>query len=467
MMSTVHVPREGPGRAVVHVKGAPERVLAVCDRIFEDGAVRPLDEYTRKQILFRNQEMATRALRVLALAYKEVDGVPAADETTLERGLVFLGLAGMMDAPRKDAIEAIRRARSAGIRVVMITGDHKLTAMAVAREMGILEKGDLALTGDELDTLSDDGLREEVERVRVYARVSPEHKLRIVGAWKARGHIVAMTGDGVNDAPALKTANLGIAMGITGTDVAKESADMVLLDDNFASIIAAVEEGRGIYENIRKFVRYLLSTNSGEVLVLFIASMLFLPLPLLPLQLLWINLITDGFPALALGVEPKERGLMDRKPRDPKAGILAAGMGFHIAWVGALMAVGALGLYVWALPPRLAADEARTLVFYTVAMFQVFHVLAIRVSRESVFTAGFFRNPYLIGAVLLTVALQLAVVYIPALQVPFRTQPLPWNELLVATLVASSVFFAVELEKWVRRRRERRLNVAAPPSPTR
>jgi len=250
-------------------------------------------------------------------------------------------------------------------------------------------------------------------------------------------------------------------MGITGTDVAKEASDMVLTDDNFASIVAAVEEGRGVYENIRKFVRYLLSTNSGEVLVLFIASTLFLPLPLLPLQLLWINLITDGFPALALGVEPKELGLMDRKPRDPKAGILAAGMGFHIAWVGAL------GLYVWALPPRLAADEARTLVFYTVAMFQVFHVLAIRVSRESVFTAGFFRNPYLIGAVLLTVALQLAVVYIPALQVPFRTQPLPWNELLVATLVASSVFFAVELEKWVRRRRERRLNVAAPPSPTR
>ena len=258
-------------------------------------------------------------------------------------------------------------------------------------------------------------------------------------------------------------------MGVTGTDVAKEAADMVLLDDNFASIIAAVEEGRGVYENIRKFVRYLLSTNSGEVLVLFIASIIastrFFPLPLLPLQLLWINLITDGFPALALGVEPKERGLMDRRPRDPKAGILAEGMGLHIAWVGVLMAVGALGLYAWALP-RLAPDESRTLVFYTVAMFQVFHVLAIRVSRESVFREGFFRNKYLIGAVLLTIALQLVVIYVPALQVPFRTQPLPWNEILVATLVASSVFFAVELEKWARRRRERRLNVATPPSPT-
>ncbi len=465
MMSTVHAPRATLGRTAVCVKGAPERVLAVCDRILEGGSVRPLDDYTKKQILFRNQEMATRALRVLALATKEVEGTPSPEEAVLERGLVFLGLAGMMDAPRRDAIDAIRRAKRAGITVVMITGDHKLTAMAVAREMEILEKGDPALTGEELDALSDDALREQVERVRVYARVSPEHKLRIVRAWKARGHIVAMTGDGVNDAPALKTADLGIAMGVTGTDVAKESADMVLLDDNFASIIAAVEEGRGVYENIRKFVRYLLSTNSGEVLVVFLASTLFLPLPLLPLQLLWINLITDGFPALALGVEPKERGLMDRRPRDPKTGILAEGMGFHIAWVGTLMAVGALGLYVWALP-RLAADEARTLVFYTVAMFQVFHVLAIRVYRESVFREGFFRNRYLIGAVLLTVALQLAVVYIPALHVPFRTQPLPWNELLVATLVASSVFFAVELEKWVRRRGERRLNVAAPPSPT-
>ncbi len=465
MMSTVHAPRASPGQTRVYVKGAPERVLAVCDRILEGGTVRPLDDFTKKQVLFRNQEMATRALRVLALAYKEVEGTPAPEEAVIERGLVFLGLAGMMDAPRRDAIDAIRRAKRAGITVVMITGDHKLTAMAVAREMGILEKGEPALTGEELDALSDEALREEVERVLVYARVSPEHKLRIVRAWKARGDIVAMTGDGVNDAPALKTADLGIAMGITGTDVAKEAADMVLLDDNFASIIAAVEEGRGVYENIRKFVRYLLSTNSGEVLVLFIASTLFLPLPLLPLQLLWINLITDGFPALALGVEPKERGLMDRKPRDPKTGILAEGMGLHIAWVGSLMAVGSLGLYLWALP-RLQPEEARTLVFYTVAMFQVFHVLAIRVSRESVFKEGFFRNPYLIGAVLLTVALQLAVVYVPALQVPFQTRSLPWNEALGATLVASTVFFAVELEKWARRRRERRLNVASPPSPT-
>ncbi|MEK6912248.1 MAG: HAD-IC family P-type ATPase, partial [Candidatus Thermoplasmatota archaeon] len=445
--------------------GAPERVLAGCDRILVDGTTQPLDEYTRRQIAFDNQEMATRALRVLALAYKETREQPDAKEEALETGLVFLGLAGMMDAPRKDAIEAIRLAKMAGIQVAMITGDHKLTAMAVAREMEILQKGDLALTGEELDEISEDELRERVERTRVYARVSPEHKLRIVDAWRARGHIVAMTGDGVNDAPALKRADLGIAMGITGTDVAKEACDMVLTDDNFASIVAAVEEGRGIYENIRKFVRYLLSTNTGEVLVIFIASAFFLPLPLLPIQLLWINLITDGFPALALGVEPKERGLMVRKPRNPKEGILAGGIALHIAWVGSLMAVGSLGIYLWALPRR-DIEEARTLVFYTVAMFQVFHVLAIRVSRESVFTAGFFKNRYLIGAVALTVFLQLAVIFVPFLQVPFRTRALPWDEFLVATFIASSVFFAVEFEKWMRRRREERVHVAAAPSPS-
>jgi Ca2+-transporting ATPase len=246
-------------------------------------------------------------------------------------------------------------------------------------------------------------------------------------------------------------------MGIAGTDVAKESADMVLLDDNFASIVSAVEEGRAIYDNIRKFVRYMLSTNSGEVLVIFAASLLFLPLPLLPLQILWINLITDGFPALALTVEPKERGLMGRKPRDPKAGILSGGIGLHIVWVGALMMIGTLAVYVWALggaPTDIERAEARTLAFYVVTMFQVFHVLAIRVERKSVFTEGFLRNRHLIGAVLLTVGLQLAVIYVPFFQPAFRTLPLPWPELLLATVVGSSVFFAVETEKALRRRGE-------------
>src|SRR2546427_2665390 len=306
--------------AVLHVKGAPERILAACSHHVVDGERKPLSEYDRRQYLFRNQELATRALRVIGFAVREFRGdVPPLKEETLETDLTFLGLAGMMDAPRSDAIEAIRRCKKAGIRVVMITGDHKLTAMAVAREMGILGEGDRALTGEELEKMSDEELVREVTHIRVYARVAPEHKMRIVDAWKKAGHIVAMTGDGVNDAPALKRSNLGVAMGITGTDVAKESADMVLTDDNFASIVAAVEGGRGIYENIRKFVAFLLSANAGEVLIMFIATLAiadpnFLPF-FAPVQLLWINLVTDGLPALALGVDPYPTDIMDRPPR--------------------------------------------------------------------------------------------------------------------------------------------------------
>ena len=444
------------GEKWLYVKGAPERILAACTTQLVNGEVKPLTEYDRMQYLFRNQEMATRALRVLALARRAFAAeLPALEEGAMERDLTLLGLVGMMDAPRQEAIRAVEECKKAGIQVVMITGDHKLTAMAVAREMGILSEGELALTGEELEKLPEEDLRRDVERIKVYARVAPEDKVRIVSAWRAKGHIVAMTGDGVNDAPALKRSDLGVAMGITGTDVAKESADMVLLDDNFASIVAAVEEGRGIYDNMRKFVRYMLSTNSGEVLTIFIATLLAFPLPLLPLQILWINLITDGFPALALTVEPKERGLMERKPRDPKAGILSGGIAFHIVWVGVLMTVGALAIFTWALSNRPATadhDEARTLVFYVLTIFQVFHVLAIRVERKSVFTEGFFRNRHLIAAVALTVAMQLLVIYAPPLQAAFKTYALPWEELAVATLVGSSVFFAVELEKWVRRR---------------
>jgi len=446
----------GMGTKWLFVKGAPERILAACTKHLVDGEVRPLTDFDRKQYLYQNQEMATRALRVLGMAVREFPAeLPAFQEDALERDLTFLGLVGMMDAPRADAIRAIEACKKAGVEVVMITGDHKLTAMAVAREMGILGEGELALTGEELEKRSDEELLRDVEKIKVYARVSPEHKMRIVDAWKKKGHVVAMTGDGVNDAPALKRADLGVAMGITGTDVAKESADMVLTDDNFASIVNAIEEGRGIYDNLRKFVRYMLSTNSGEVLTIFIASVLFLPLPLLPLQILWINLITDGFPALALTAEPKERGLMERKPRNPRAGILSGGISPHIAWVGTLMMVGSLSVFVWATRDGRPADEARTLVFYLLTTFQVFHVLAIRVERNSVFTDGIFRNRYLILAVVLTVALQLLVIYAPFLQAAFRTVPLPPEELLWVTLLGSSVFFAVEFEKWLRRRHER------------
>ncbi|MFQ5552557.1 MAG: cation-translocating P-type ATPase [Thermoplasmata archaeon] len=450
---TLELLGEIPGK-VAWTKGAPEAVLERSAAVYSDGESVPLTEEDREGILERARSLAWQAYRVLALAYRELpDQLPDLGEETVERDLVYLGLVGMMDAPRKDAIEAVKRSKEAGIEVVMITGDHLLTAEAVAREMGILEEGEDVMTAADLDRLPVKQLAERVEHVKVYARVSPEHKVKIVSAWKRRGAVVAMTGDGVNDAPALRRSDIGIAMGITGTDVAKESSDVVLTDDNFASISVAVEEGRGVYENIRKFVRYLLSTNSGEVMILFVAAAAFLPLPLLPLQILWINLITDGFPAIALAVERKESGLMERPPRDPRTGILSGDMGFHIIWVGLLMTGGSLGLFLWTLD-REGLEFARSLTFYTVAMFQVFHVLAIRVSRESVFTAGFFGNPWLIGAVALTVGLQLAVIYFPPLQVAFQTVGLPLADLLIATLVASSVFFAVEVEKGMRRRGE-------------
>jgi len=460
MMSTVHIRRdlavergldalpeaerlsrlkEIPGKTVF-VKGAPERVVRACGFIMKNGKAGLLNDTEMHELTYRNQEMAAKGLRVLGIAYRELpDHFPDFSEKELESKLTFLGFVGMMDTPRRDAVDALKECQRAGITVVMITGDHKLTAMAVAADMGILTKGQKALTGEELGKLSDAELHEMVEDVRVYARVSPE----------------VMTGDGVIDAPALRSSDLGVAMGVTGTDVAKESADMVLTDDSFASIVGAVEEGRGIYQNIRKFVRYLLSTNSGEVMTIFAAALLFMPLPLVPLQILWINLITDGLPAVALGVEPKEKGLMRQKPRDPKAGILSGGIPFSIIWVGALMMVGSLAIFQWSLGFR-DLNEARTLVFYTLTMFQMFNVLAIRVERDSVFKAGFLANKFLIAAVISTVVLQLAVIYVPPLQVPFQTRALPWEELALATLVASSMFFAVEFEKLIKRRLEAR-----------
>ncbi len=472
MMSTVHAPLDKEfhkslksmseqerlallgemPRKVVHVKGAPERVLRACSQIMKDGKIQPLTENDRHQLVYSNQELASRGLRVLGFAYKELPlRFTNFTEQSLEKELIFLGFMGMIDSPRKDAVEALKECRKAGIDVVMITGDHKLTAMAVAADMGILEKGQKALTGEELSKLSDQQLLEVVEEVRVYARVSPQDKLRILRAWKTTGHIVVMTGDGVNDAPALRSSDLGVSMGITGTDVAKESSDMVLTDDNFASIVGAVEEGRGIYINIRKFVRYLLSTNSGEVLTIFLAAVFLLPLPLIPLQILWINLITDGLPGVALSAEPKEAGLMRQKPRDPKKGIVSGTVPLDIIWVGMLMTFGSLSLFAWSLGSSNDLEKARTLVFFTLTMFQMFHVLAIRVEWDSVFRAGFFRNKLLILAVLSTVALQFAVIYVPFLSRPFETRPLAWEELAIATLVASSVFIAVEIEKFILR----------------
>jgi len=443
--------------AVLHVKGAPERILASCSHHLVDGERRPLSEFDRSQYQFRNQEMATRALRVIGFAVREFHGeVPPLKEDALEADLTFLGLAGMMDAPRSDAIEAIRRCKNARIRVVMITGDHRLTAMAVAREMGILGGGDLALTGEELEKMSDQDLVRQVERIRVYARVAPEHKMRIVDAWKKAGHIVAMTGDGVNDAPALKRSNLGVAMGITGTDVAKESADMVLTDDNFASIVAAVEEGRGIYENIRKFVAFLLSANAGEVLIMFIATLAiadpkFLPF-FAPVQLLWINLVTDGLPALALGVDPYPTDIMDRPPRNPREGVLSRDILFLIFVVSAILTVGTLGVFFLELQEGADAVRARTVAFTTIVFFELFLVFSMRSPRQTVWQIGLFTNTKLILAVLASMALQVAVIYTPFLHDVFETEALSPLDWLETVLISFTAYAFVEVLKVVRHR---------------
>ncbi len=439
------------------VKGAPERILAACTHHLVQGERRPLTDYERKQYLFQNQEMATRALRVLGFAYREFpQELPPLREDELEEGLTFLGLAGMMDAPRADALEAVVRCKKAGIRVVMITGDHKLTAMAVAREIGILGEGDRALTGEELEKISDEELVRDVDRIRVYARVSPEHKMRIVDAWKKAGHIVAMTGDGVNDAPALKRSDLGVAMGITGTDVAKESADMVLTDDNFASIVAAVEEGRGIYENIRKFVAFLLSANAGEVLIMFIATVAILDtryLPFfVPVQLLWINLVTDGLPALALGVDPYPTDIMDRQPRNPKEGVLSRDILFLIILVAVILTIGTLGVFKLELDAGADSIRARTVAFTTIVFFELFLVFAMRSPRQTIWQIGLFTNTKLIVAVLASMALQAMVIYTPFLQGVFETEPLTAGDWLETLLISFTAFAFVEALKVVRRR---------------
>ncbi|MEI6970286.1 MAG: cation-translocating P-type ATPase [bacterium] len=437
-------------------KGAPESLMDVCSHVWAPDGTRPMTEVEKSRILTGNSELAQKGMRVLGVAFRTMD--KPGDVGSLEQNLVFLGLVGMIDPPRQEVKDAVAKCRTAGIRPIMITGDNPLTAAEIARQLGIYTEGEI-LTGIDLEKMTVAQLREHAERVAVYARVSPEHKLKIVAALKENGHVVAMTGDGVNDAPALRKSDIGVAMGITGTDVAKEASDMVLRDDNFATIVAAVEEGRAIYDNIRKFVKYMLSTNSGELWVMIAAPFLGMPLPLLPIQILWMNLVTDGLPALALGVERPERDIMRRKPRRTTDNIFGDGMGYHILWVGLLMAVVSLGLgqfYSWTgrLNLSLASDTAyyRTMVFTVLAYLQMGHVLAIRSHRQSLFTMGVFTNKALIGAVALTVVLQLALIYVPILQRAFKTVSLSAVDLAVCIVLSTTVFWAVELEKLIKRR---------------
>jgi Ca2+-transporting ATPase len=446
---------------VAFTKGAVDGLLDMAGHVWSGDEAVPLTAELRERIETANAGLANDGQRVLGVAFRRLSDPPQEmDEAELERDVTFIGLVGMMDPPRPEVKEAVETCRTAGIRPVMITGDHPLTARHIAQELGIARNGsggaavspaagsameDRVLTGQELSQMAVGDLEGVVGEVPVYARVSPEHKLKIVQALQDQGHIVAMTGDGVNDAPALRKADIGVAMGITGTDVAKEAADMVLLDDNFATIVSAVEEGRTIYDNIRKFVKYTLTSNAGELLVMLIAPFLGMPLPLLPLQILWINLVTDGLPGLALTLEPAERGTMRRPPHEPKESIFGRGMGRDILWVGLLMALVSLGVGYWGWSTGNPAWQ--TMVFTTLVLSQLGNAMALRSERDSLFTSGFFSNPAMLGTVLLTFGLQLAVIYVPLFQGIFNTQPLSASELVIILVLSTAVFWGVEIEK--------------------
>ncbi len=377
----------------------------------------------------------------------------------VEQGMVFVGMEGIIDPPRPEVRDAVAKCRTAGIRPVMITGDHPLTALNIARDLGIATDNDTAMTGQELNKLSQAELESVVERVPVYARVSPENKLQIVQALQNKGHIVAMTGDGVNDAPALKRANIGVAMGITGTAVSKEAADMVIVDDNFATIVSAVEEGRTIYDNVRRFVKYLMASNTGELFVLLSTQLIpGMGIPLTTLQILWMNLITDGIPALALGVEQAERGGMNRPPYAPNESIFGRGLARHIVIVGFLLGITGLLLGLWAFNnfqngvPTFTANTWNTMVFFFLTVAQMGHALGLRSHRESTFSIGFTGNKMLLGAVVVTIILQTAAVYLPFFNNVFNTTPLTVSQLLICVVLSTVVFWGAEIEKWMIRR---------------
>jgi Ca2+-transporting ATPase len=446
---------QGPGaclenKYVSFTKGAVEVMLGQCVSVLTDAGAVPID---RAELARVSDKMAGDGLRVMAIAMRSWHALPAdLAAARVETDLVLLGLMGMLDPPREEAKQSVALCRSAGIIPVMITGDHPLTARTIALRVGILERDDprAVITGKELDALTLPEFEQRVESIRVYARVAPEQKLKIVQALQDHGHFVAMTGDGVNDSPALKRADIGVAMGVTGSDVAKEASSMILLDDNFATIVKAVQEGRKIYDNIRKFIRYLLTTNSGEIWTLFLAPFVGLPIPLLPIHILWINLVTDGMPALALSAEPAEPGVMSRPPRNPKEGLFAHGLGVHALWVGLLMGGVVLGLQAWSIHVR--DTHWQTMVFTVLCFLQLGHVLAIRSERESLFTQGLFTNLPLFSAVSATIVLQLCTIYVPLLNGIFKTQPLTAPELALVLALSSAVFIAVEIEKLFKRR---------------
>lgn len=461
MMSTVH---SKDGAYIQYTKGAPDEVLKCCTKILKDGKVRDITEADRTEILKKNKEYADRALRVLACSFKELSEIPADQSPeALEKDLVFCGLVGMIDPVRPEVKAAIEECRTAGIRPIMITGDHKDTATAIAMELGIIDSPDAAITGAQLNEISDEDFEKDVEKYSVYARVQPEHKVRIVNAWKKRGMITAMTGDGVNDAPSIKSADIGVGMGITGTDVTKNVADMVLADDNFATIVSAVEEGRRIYDNIRKSIQFLLASNLSEVLSIFFANLLGFTI-LKPVHLLWINLVTDCFPALALAMEKSEKNIMSRPPRNSKDGIFSGGVGFDIFYQGLFVTGLTLAAYfighyieagVWEITN---SPDGMTMAFLTMSMCEIFHSLNMRSQRGSTVAMTFkgSHNMYLFGSCLMSLLMTTVVIYVPFLANAFDFQPINLMEYAVALALAFAIIPLVEIVKAIERAVDKR-----------
>ncbi len=447
-----------PLEYVAFTKGAVDMMLDSSTHAWYDGKAVPLTAEWRRRIEDATNDLAQNGLRVLGMGYRHLTELPATiTPDTVECDLTFVGMVGIIDPPRKEVRDAVVVAKAAGIRPVMITGDHPLTAFAIARELGIAQEGDRVLTGHDLNQMSQTDLENVVEQVAVYARVSPENKLNIVQALQTKGHIAAMTGDGVNDAPALKKSDIGVAMGITGTAVSKEASDMVILDDNFATIVSAVEEGRTIYDNVRRFIKYLLASNTGELIVLLTTQLIAgMALPLTTLQILWMNLITDGIPALALGVEQAEKGGMKRAPYAPNESLFGRGLGRHIVIVGALLGISGVALGYWAFANNITAANGapawNTMVFIFLTIAQMGHALALRSHRESIFAVGLAGNRLLIGAVVVTIILQLIAIYTPFFNNLFNTNPLTLEQLVICLVLSTIVFWGVELEKLLMRR---------------
>ncbi len=447
--------RSDAGRVTAFVKGAPDVLLERSASILDGGRIRPLHKEDMAKVAKANDHLSSQALRVLAVAVRSFETLPdATNPEAVESELTFLGLLAMIDPPREEVKDAVAKCRTSGIRTVMITGDHRNTAVAIARELGMADEDSAALTGTDLDGLSDAELSERVESVAVYARVAPEHKLRVVRAWRGRGHVVAMTGDGVNDAPAVKEADIGVAMGITGTDVTKEVSDMIITDDNFASIVAAVEEGRGIYDNIKKFVHYLLSCNTGEILTMLAATLLGWPIPLLPIQILWVNLITDGLPALALGMDPVDPKIMSRPPRAADEAVVTSGGARLILAQGLFIALCALAAFAFVLFVE-GEDliRARTAALFALTAAQLFHAFNCRNQRVSLFKLGFLSNGKLIAACGLSLLIQIVIMYVPFARTVFKVAALGPLDLIVVVAVSSFPLWAMEMAKLIHRRR--------------